>query len=62
MKSIEILKRAYGQFGVGAFNVFNAEQVSGVFEGAALAKAPVLLAITPAARRYLLLPLRRSDR
>jgi len=27
MKSIEILKRAYGQFGVGAFNVFNDEQV-----------------------------------
>ena len=53
MKSIEILKRAYGQFGVGAFNVFNAEQVTGVFEGAALAKAPVLVAITPAARRYL---------
>ncbi len=53
MKSIEILKRAYGEFGVGAFNVFNAEQVMGVFEGAATASAPVLVAITPAARRYL---------
>ncbi len=53
MKSIEILKRAYGEFGVGAFNVFNAEQVTGVFEGAARASSPVLVAITPAARRYL---------
>lgn len=53
MKSIDILRRAYGNYGVGAFNVFNAEQVSGVFEGAARAGAPVLVAITPAARRYL---------
>ncbi len=53
MKSIEILNRAYGEFGVGAFNVFNAEQVTGVFEGAARSASPVLIAITPAARRYL---------
>ena len=53
IKSIGILKRAYGEFGIGAFNVFNAEQVTGVFEGAATARAPVLVAITPAARRYL---------
>lgn len=53
MKSVEILKRAYGEFGVAAFNVFNAEQVTGVFEGAARAASPVLVAITPAARRYL---------
>jgi len=53
MKSIDILRRAYGEYGIGAFNVFTAEQVSGVFEGAARAGAPVLVAITPAARRYL---------
>jgi len=53
MESIDILKRAYRKYGVGAFNVFSAEQVTGVFEGAAAARAPVLVAITPAARRYL---------
>lgn len=48
-----MLNRAYGRFGVAAFNVFNAEQVMGVFEGAAAANAPILVAITPAARRYI---------
>ena len=53
MKSIELMKRGYGQFAVAAFNVFNAEQVTGVFEGAARSCSPVLVAITPAARRFL---------
>lgn len=52
-KSLDILKNAYGKFGVAAFNVFNAEQVHGVFGGAELAGLPVIVQITPAARNYL---------
>ena len=48
-----IFRAAYGRFGIGAFNVFTAEQVQSVFTGADRIQAPVLVAITPAARRYL---------
>jgi fructose-bisphosphate aldolase class II len=53
LPTLEILKNAYGKFGVAAFNVFNAEQVHGVFGGAELAELPVIVQITPAARNYL---------
>jgi fructose-bisphosphate aldolase class II len=49
----DILIEAYGSYGVAAFNVFTAEQVHGVFAGASAAKAPVIVQITPAARRYM---------
>ena len=49
----ELYQQAYGNFGIGAFNVFNAEQVHGVFRGAARAGAPVIVQLTPAARNYL---------
>lgn len=52
-KVTKLFEKAYGNFGVGAFNVFTAEQVQSVFAGASLGQAPVLIAITPAARRYL---------
>ena len=45
--------KAYGNFGIGAFNVFNAEQVHGVFRGASRVKAPVIIQLTPVARDYL---------
>jgi fructose-bisphosphate aldolase class II len=45
--------QAYGRFGIGAFNVFNAEQVHGVFRGAQKANAPVIIQLTPVARNYL---------
>lgn len=48
-----IFQRAYGQFGVGAFNVFNAEQIHGVFHGAQKCSAPVIIQITPVARNYI---------
>jgi len=48
-----LLKRAYGKYGVGAFNVFNAEQVLGIFRGANAARSPVIIQITPAARNYM---------
>ena len=49
----EMYKQAYGNFGIGAFNVFNAEQVHGVFRGASKAAAPVIIQLTPVARNYL---------
>jgi fructose-bisphosphate aldolase, class II len=45
--------RAYGNYGIGAFNVFNAEQVHGVFRGASQAKAPIIIQLTPVAREYM---------
>lgn len=44
---------ALGRYGIGAFNVFNAEQVHGVFRGAQKAGTPVLIAVTPVARNYI---------
>ena len=52
LPTIEILKNAYGQYGVAAFNVFNAEQIHGVFGGAQIAETPIIVQITPAARNY----------
>lgn len=49
----DVLASAYGKAGVGAFNVFTAEQVHGVLAGATAAHVPVILQITPAARRYM---------
>ncbi len=48
-----LYQKAYGNFGIGAFNVFNAEQVHGVFRGASRVKAPVIIQLTPVARDYL---------
>jgi fructose-bisphosphate aldolase class II len=45
--------RAYGRYGVAAFNVFTAEQVRGVFAGASGVNVPVIIQITPAARKYM---------
>lgn len=50
--SAAILKEAYGKRGVAAFNVFTMEQVQGVFRGAASVQLPVLIQLTPAARKY----------
>jgi fructose-bisphosphate aldolase, class II len=44
---------AYGKYGIGAFNVFNAEQIHGVFRGAFKANAPVIIQITPVSRDYI---------
>ncbi len=49
----QMYRAAYGQFAVGAFNVFCAEQLQGIFLGAQRSQSPILVAITPAARRYL---------
>ena len=49
----KLFKAAYGNFGIGAFNVFSAEQVQAVFQGAQRANSPVIIQITPVARDYL---------
>ncbi len=48
----QLFQTCYGRYAIGAFNVFTMEQVHGVFSGAEEAKAPVIIALTPAARRY----------
>lgn len=49
----QLYSKAYGKYGIGAFNVFNAEQVHGIFRGAQKGKAPVIIQLTPAALDYL---------
>lgn len=49
----QLFKQAYGNYALGAFNVFNAEQVHGVMWGASDAGRPVILQITPVARNYM---------
>jgi len=48
-----LFRHAYKRFGIGAFNVFNVEQIQGVFRGAQLCGAPVILQTTPAALDYI---------
>jgi fructose-bisphosphate aldolase, class II len=48
-----MFSRAYGRYAIAAFNVFNAEQVHGVFRGASQVNVPVVIQMTPAARRYM---------
>lgn len=49
----KLYQQAYGKFGIGAFNVFNAEQIHGVFRGALKVNAPLIIQFTPVARDYL---------
>jgi len=49
----QLYEKAYGNFGIGAFNVFNAEQVHGVFRGAMVSGTSVIIQITPVARDYM---------
>lgn len=51
--AFKILRNAYEKFGVAAFNVFNVEQIYGVFSGAEAAGMPVIVQITPAACNYI---------
>jgi fructose-bisphosphate aldolase, class II len=53
VKTPDIFSQAYAKYAIAAFNVFNAEQVHGVFAGAEKAGVPVIVQITPAARRYM---------
>jgi fructose-bisphosphate aldolase class II len=48
----ELLRTAYGNHAIGAFNVCNLEQVHGLFRGAAEARAPVIAQFTRVMRDY----------
>src|SRR5690349_212215 len=52
LRTIELMKAAYGQYALGAFNVCNLEQIHGVFRGAEQARAPVILQFTRVIRSY----------
>jgi fructose-bisphosphate aldolase class II len=52
VRTIDLLKSAYGRFGIGAFNVSNMEQVHGLFRGAAKARAPIIVQFTRVIRNY----------
>lgn len=47
-----MFEKCYGKYAIAAINVFNMEQVLGVFRGAALADSPVIIQTTPVARKY----------
>lgn len=53
LRTIDLLKNAYGKYGIAAFNVFNAEQIHGVFKGASEVDIPVIVQITPTAINYM---------
>jgi fructose-bisphosphate aldolase class II len=48
----ELLRAAYGQYALGAFNVCNLEQIHGLFRGASEARAPVIVQFTRVMRDY----------
>ena len=48
----ELFKHAYGKYAIGAFNINNAEQAMGLFEGAIQSKAPFIIQISKGARKY----------
>ncbi len=49
----QLYEKAYVNYGIGAFNVFNAEQVHGVFRGAMASGSPIIIQLTPVARDYI---------
>jgi fructose-bisphosphate aldolase, class II len=49
----DLYKSAYGKMAIGAFNIFNAEQLHGLMRGAHSAGLPVLVQFTPVARNYM---------
>src|ERR1041384_3660353 len=51
-RSLDLLKGAYGQYALGAFNVCNMEQIHGLFRGAREAEAPVMVQFTRMIRSY----------
>ena len=50
--TLDLLRAAYGHYALGAFNVCNLEQIHGLFQGAARARAPVIAQFTRVIRDY----------
>lgn len=56
MKSVSssiLFEQCYGKYAIAAVNVFNVEQVHGLFAAAQLSATPIIVQITPAARNYI---------
>ncbi len=48
----QLFKHAYGKYGVGAYNINNAEQAMGLFRGCIASQAPFIIQISKGARKY----------
>lgn len=48
----ELFKAAYGKYAIGAYNINNAEQIIGLFQGNMQSKAPFIIQISKGARKY----------
>jgi fructose-bisphosphate aldolase class II len=48
----QLFKVAYGKFAVGAYNINNAEQSIGLFQGCMQSQAPFIIQISKGARKY----------
>lgn len=48
----ELFKAAYGKYAIGAYNINNAEQIVGLFQGNIKSQAPFIIQISKGARKY----------
>src|SRR5215471_4148823 len=48
----DLLKAAFGNYAIGAFNICNLEQLHGLFRGASRATAPIIVQFTRVMRDY----------
>jgi len=48
----QLFKIAYGRFAIGAYNINNLEQATGLFRGSLASKAPFIIQISRGARKY----------
>ena len=48
----QLFEQAYGKYAVGAYNINNAEQTMGLFQGCLDSKAPFIIQISKGAREY----------
>ena len=48
----QLFEQAYGNYAIGAYNINNAEQTMGLFQGNVDSKAPFILQISRGARKY----------
>lgn len=52
VSSVEMFKKAYGHYAVGAFNVNNMEIIQGIVDAAKEEQAPLILQVSAGARKY----------
>lgn len=52
LRTLDLMKAAYGRYALGAFNVCNMEQIHGLFQGASKAKAPIIIQFSRVIRNY----------